>query len=686
MKHNFTKTLLVLSLCVSGWLALSQSLAGQDKYAVLVGVGDYDPAKFDRLQFAKDDASVLGKTLDKIGFQTTLITADAPSPRLRPTNPQKILTAVQSVANSCIKGDTLFVSLSGHGVQFLDDTTDENAVPETFFCPEDADLLDKSSLLPISALVEILDRCEASRKLLLIDACRNDAVIGDANAKTARRLNLGSVHENEMKIPGGLSVLFSCSSSQFSWEHNELGHSVFTNFVIEYISGRGDRRYYSNGQLDLDGLVYFVRKNTNQYVFDNHLSADGQLPVLRGTSTNWTLGDLTIEVDAETSLEDLLHNTRLGSVDAQFYLGEKYFYGREVDQDYTMAMQQYTLAAEQGDADGQYMVGLMYHDGLGVEQDGAEAKRWYLQAADQDYEQAKYEIGQLHYYGIDVEQSYSQAKLWYSRAAQSGNASAQYSIGHLFDYGKGVDTDFSQAMEWYLLAAEQNFAVAMTAIGVLYQNGEGVEQNYAEALTWYRRAAELDDFDAHYKIGYLYHYGLGVTQDGREASRWYRTAADTNHVDACVELGELYFYGLGVEQDYEQAMSWYIVAAEQGNAGGQFSVGFLFDYAKGVETDFREAMKWYQLAAEQEHAAAIAAIGVMYRNGDGVAQDYKEAMNWFLRASKQENAFAQYHIGMMVANGEGYQQDRNIAIQWLKKAAENGAEKAKTQLSEWNVR
>ena len=130
----------------------------------------------------------------------------------------------------------MIVSLSGHGIQFKDEDELSNGVKETYFCPSNADLADKSTLIPISEIVDLLKSCEASRKLLLVDSCRNEVIskIGQ-NKSSAKKIELETVHESRRSVPRGLSVLFSCTSEQFSWESNELQRSVFSHFVTKYL-------------------------------------------------------------------------------------------------------------------------------------------------------------------------------------------------------------------------------------------------------------------------------------------------------------------------------------------------------------------------------------------------------------------------------------------------------------------
>lgn len=284
MDHRIPLSLSLLSLLCAG------NALAQDKYAVVVGVEAYDTSTFRNLEYASDDADELGESLSLLGFQTTTMTSESSSSKLRPTTPRKITDVISSVTRSCDVNDTLVLSLSGHGVQFSDEPLLPSGVRETYFCPSDADLADKSTLVSITSVVDLMNSCSAGRKLLLVDSCQEHRLSENGQRKSARRIELGSFHENRRSVPSGMAVLFSCSSGQFSWQHAPLGHSVFTFQVLEYLRGNADARYYDSGEAELNGLVSFVSKKTNDYVIGKNLTPDGQFPILRGSSANWKLG------------------------------------------------------------------------------------------------------------------------------------------------------------------------------------------------------------------------------------------------------------------------------------------------------------------------------------------------------------------------------------------------------------
>ena len=310
----------------------------------------------------------------------------------------------------------------------------------------------------------------------------------------------------------------------------------------------------------------------------------------------------------QTEEENLLEIAEVEDADAQKHLGDCYYDGERVDQDYEEAVKWYRKAAEQGNADAQNSLGNCYHDGEGV---------------DQDYEEA--------------------AK-WWRKSAEQGDADAQNHLGNCYYNGEGVEWDEEEAVKWYRKAAEQGNADAQNSLGNCYYWEEGVEQNYEEAVKWYRKAAEQGNADAQYNLGNCYCWEEGVEQNYKEAVKWYRKAAEQGYDWAQNNLGNCFLNGQGVEQDYEEAVKWYRKAAEQGCDWAQYHLGNCFWNGRGVEKDYEEAAKWWRKAAEQGNADAQCYLGECYRDGDGIGQDDTEARKWFQKAAEQGNERAQNNL------------------------------------------
>ena len=178
-----------------------------------------------------------------------------------------------------------------------------------------------------------------------------------------------------------------------------------------------------------------------------------------------------------------------GNAEAQFELGNMYFYGRNgTPINNPLALTWYQKAAEQGYAAAQFAMGQMYAIGFTVPKDMSEAVKWYQKAAEQGHMEAIQKLA-LYYEGGNVE-NYSEAAKWYQKAVEQGDMSAMYTVGRCYEKAQND----AEAVRWYRKAAEQGIANAQWKLGHLYQYGSlGISEDKAEAIKWYRKAAEQGD-------------------------------------------------------------------------------------------------------------------------------------------------------------------------------------------------
>lgn len=414
-------------------------------------------------------------------------------------------------------------------------------------------------------------------------------------------------------------------------------------------------------------------------------------------------------------LQDLQKEAAAGNAQAQYALGDVFYYGQyDTDPDYNQAFKWYAAAARQGHASAQWRLGVMYEYGFGTKLDYAVALEWYKASALQDYPPAQNSLGEMYYYGQGVEQDYQQAAQWYTAAAHQNFAYAQKNLGYMYEVGQGIDQNFQQALYWYKQASKHGNTDAMYDIGVMYHNGTGVPVDYQEAYKWYSKSAQMNNRHAQNNLGILYFNGLGVSQDYSEACKWFRLSAyqhdstgqknlgimyangygverdlskaelmyisSANHgnIEAMNLLADLYFYGRSQTwlRDYGKAAQWYTSAAKRGSAYAQCCLGCMYEYGRGVELNYEQAVYWYHAAAEQGLPDAQKNLAHMFDFGIGVNKDQQAAFKWYKAAAEQGHAEAQINLGIMYEEGSVTTQDYQEAMKWYKAAAEQGNETA----------
>src|SRR5262245_17611448 len=248
-----------LTLLVAVVPAREADPAGQ-QLALLVGVRKYDPNELRDLPYAEADVEALARTLGNAGYQpdnVVLMSQSAAARDLRfAPESAKIRRELKLLLGNRAKEDTLLIAFAGHGVQFFKEE-------EAYFCPADARLADRSSLISLSEVYRELKRCPARVKVLLADACRNDPLADHSRSRATVRLE-SSTRPAVAEPPAGLVALFSCSEGERAFEHDELKHGVFFHYVIEALRGEAARD--DQAEVTVADLEGYVQRGVDSFV------------------------------------------------------------------------------------------------------------------------------------------------------------------------------------------------------------------------------------------------------------------------------------------------------------------------------------------------------------------------------------------------------------------------------------
>ena len=209
------------------------------KYAVLVGVNDYDSPKLPAIKYAEADAVDLSKTLGKAGYEVTLLIG-------KKATGAAVAKELTGVAKKAEKGDLVLVALAGHGLQFEGDGP--------HFCPVDAKPTkeDARTRLAIDEIVSGMDKSFATNKLFLIDASRNDPS-ATRDAKCGRFAG----------PPAGTAILFSCKAGERAYEVDKYRHGVFFHHVLEVLAGQHPEAVNNRGEIVWDLFQLAVRERVS---------------------------------------------------------------------------------------------------------------------------------------------------------------------------------------------------------------------------------------------------------------------------------------------------------------------------------------------------------------------------------------------------------------------------------------
>ena len=103
----------------------------------------------------------------------------------------------------------------------------------------------------------------------------------------------------------------------------------------------------------------------------------------------------------------------------------------------------YLKSAEKGDPKAQYDLGNCYYDGRGVSQDYKKAFKWYLKSANGGCAEGQCSLGYCYENGFGIDKDYKKAFEWYLKSATLGSAMAKNNLGNCYQYGHGVERDYA---------------------------------------------------------------------------------------------------------------------------------------------------------------------------------------------------------------------------------------------------
>ena len=146
-------------------------------------------------------------------------------------------------------------------------------------------------------------------------------------------------------------------------------------------------------------------------------------------------------------------------------------------------------------------LGDLYFQGRGVPQNYDTARQWYQKAADKGLRSAMGRMGELSLRGLGVPKDPIVARQWYEKAAAKGFPPAFNQLGRLYRDGHGVAPDCRMARQWFERAAAVNNPIGMDLLGQLYEKGcPGFPPNKALARQWFEKAARQGNPDARARI------------------------------------------------------------------------------------------------------------------------------------------------------------------------------------------
>ena len=237
-------------------------------WLLLVGVNSYQDEKLPSLRYSAVDCQGLGEALTEAAREfpqkQVIIHHDfaAQTPTLK-----TVCTSLTQIISDAKPQDTVLFYFSGHGVLELH-------TQQAVLCLSDTkkDALLKTAL-KVQDLLQMLGTCAARQQLVWLDACHS----GSMTLRGSRGFDAESSDDSFFRPTShlmqvlrtraakskGFYALLSCDQGQTSWEFPDLGHGLFTYYLMRGLRGEAAD---SLGVIEADGLYRYVYHQTLQYI------------------------------------------------------------------------------------------------------------------------------------------------------------------------------------------------------------------------------------------------------------------------------------------------------------------------------------------------------------------------------------------------------------------------------------
>lgn len=230
--------------------------ASSKRYALVIGVDEYEDSQINKLEGASNDAKAIVEALVQYaGFprdQVKLLTSDQPVER-RPTR-NKILRQLSNLRGTVPKDGLLLIAFAGHGIERGD---------QAYLLPSDAELSNDVSLLEESSInVDDMRKriieTGVGQVVMILDACRNDpsAGRGDADNRLTNRFTQHFNFDERNSEVKAFATLYATAVGSRAYEYKEKKQGYFSWALVEGLKGEAANE---KGEVTLNSLVTYLQ-------------------------------------------------------------------------------------------------------------------------------------------------------------------------------------------------------------------------------------------------------------------------------------------------------------------------------------------------------------------------------------------------------------------------------------------
>ena len=294
-----------------------------------------------------------------------------------------------------------------------------------------------------------------------------------------------------------------------------------------------------------------------------------------------------------------------------------------------------------------YGLGEKYKGGIEAEQDGTLSVRYYRIAAEFGFTKAQYKLGVCYRDGFGVDLDIDKALLWFEKAAEQGDVNAMYDIADIYMETKSpmFISAFknTEIQAKHLLSVNKNNIDALSILGLCIIRGIGEEIDVDKGMSFLEVAAEKGNSNAQAYLGF-FHYYCSNANLNKEAVKWIKMSANHGHAIGQRQLGCYYLDIEDTEENKKNAVYWLRKSANQGDSVGQLLLGIRYQLGEGVKRDYEMAFYWFEESAKRGNEGGEYELAMCYEYGHGTIKNKDKARFWYKKAAKKGSWDALYAL------------------------------------------
>jgi Caspase domain len=251
-----------------------------NRWAVVIGVGDYDNKSVPKLRFAESDADAMYRLLTtRAGYareNVLLLTDKAPE---KPTLQNIRLALGDFLARKTTRDDMVLIYYAGLGAPEVDASSKETDGQAKYLIPRNVQPESlRRTAFAMEEMQGLVARIPAERVVLLLDTSYSGAAGGRTFVPpNARPRSLSDQFLERLAKSRGRLVITASGANEVALEPADLGHGLFTYFLLEGLSGKADRN--GDGIVTVSELYPYVEDQVDR---KSRAAGGRQRPVMKG--------------------------------------------------------------------------------------------------------------------------------------------------------------------------------------------------------------------------------------------------------------------------------------------------------------------------------------------------------------------------------------------------------------------